>query len=345
MIETDKLQENAASIVVPYSDAYEQAHIEFAAKMWPQKNRRRDPRYNRWKFRGPITGNVDGFLLAVVDGVVVGQLGVIPVDVVLDGKKHPAQWACDLMVDPAFRRQKIGSLLLAHAMSRDMITLGSDPSPAADAAMARVGFRPITGPWKMILPLEPENTIEVRLPPRLRMLAKPMAKILKSYIHFRIRAHQDQGSSIPVRYCSWEEVKPQIVAQRIPFPHIAHDDDFLRWRCEGLPGFSPELTAVTSDHGGFAVFENTPNQLYIYEWAAMDFRELQSLIQILIKYAMEQKSPVISIFSNTPAQRDWLSRMGFFTQRTPTKIIYYPEKLFRGSRYFHYCIYDSDGNL
>ena len=110
---------------------------------------------------------MSGFLLAVIDGRVVGQLGVIPVRLRVGDSETPAQWACDLMVEPALRRKGTGSLLFAAAMARDCVTLGSDPSPAADVTMARMGFQPLSSAWKMFLPLDWSHVLksEVASPP------------------------------------------------------------------------------------------------------------------------------------------------------------------------------------
>ena len=51
--------------ILPYSDEFVKMHEEFSVKLWPNKKRRRSEVYNRWKFRGPENGTVNGLLLAI----------------------------------------------------------------------------------------------------------------------------------------------------------------------------------------------------------------------------------------------------------------------------------------
>ena len=97
---------------VPYSEENAHLHRQFAERMWPQKRRRRLGEYQRWKFRGPTSGPVPGLLLATDGEKVVGQLGLIPVEIRAGDEVLSAQWACDLMVDSEWRRQGIGTMLL-----------------------------------------------------------------------------------------------------------------------------------------------------------------------------------------------------------------------------------------
>ena len=57
--------------IKPYSDEYVKLHGEFSKKFWPDKKRRRVESYNRWKFRGPVKGTVEGLLLALYENKIV----------------------------------------------------------------------------------------------------------------------------------------------------------------------------------------------------------------------------------------------------------------------------------
>lgn len=343
--ELDALLEQADGVVFPFSEEYEKAHVEFAEKMWPHKLRRRIPDYNRWKFRGGAHGPVDGFLLAVIDGQVVGQLGLIPVTLMAGEQRHPAQWACDLIVDPSVRRKGFGSLLLATGMARPMVTLGSDPSPLADAAMTRLGFWPVNGPWQMLLPLKPESEIEIRLPAGLKRFAPWLSTMAAPLIRFQTRKLRRSNHATAVRLGDWMEVAEFISSNDLQSPHILHDSAFLQWRGGGLAGFSPVLESVYSGPDAFAVFQSTPNQFYVYEWHARDFVNALLLFSSIYQLAKERDSHTIIAFANDNDERDWLGKLGFLKKFTPTKIIYYPDSPLSGYGNFHYDIYDSDGNL
>ncbi|MEO8210815.1 MAG: GNAT family N-acetyltransferase, partial [bacterium] len=117
--------------VKPYSDEFVKSHEEFSSKVWPGKMRRRIEVYNRWKFRGPDKGDVNGLLLAINDGKVVGQLGQIPVKLKYGKEIYDAQWTCDVIVDPDLRNAGIGRKMFEFTMKRDMIGLGHNASPSA----------------------------------------------------------------------------------------------------------------------------------------------------------------------------------------------------------------------
>lgn len=341
----EALEKQGEGIIFPFSEQLAEAHSAFAARMWPKKLRRRDPAFNRWKFRGLEQGPVDGLLLAVVDGLVIGQLGLIPVTLFVDGEQIPAQWACDLMVDQEIRRKGVGSILLATGMNRSMITLGSNPSSAADAAMSRLGFKPLRGPRSMFLPLEPTQAINLRLPARYQRLTPVLARCMVPWITFRTRKLRSKLRQYSVKVVPWREVAPLIQELEIVHPHIMHDSAFLEWRCSGKPGFSPELSALKLDTSAFAIFQATPGTFYIYEWFANTYQEAQALFSRIVKLAEEEKSKTIAVVANSEEEQRWLSAFGFFTSREAVKVIYYPDHPLHQFAYFHYCLYDSDGNL
>ena len=51
-----QLLARAEGVIFPYSETFQEAHREFALKMWPQKNRRRDPRLHPLEIPRPGTG-------------------------------------------------------------------------------------------------------------------------------------------------------------------------------------------------------------------------------------------------------------------------------------------------
>src|SRR5690606_6549679 len=120
--------------IKPYSAEFEEAHIQFASKYWT-KGRRKNPEYIYWKFRGNPNTNLPGFILAIDDNKVVGQLGVIPSIISIEDKIYDAQWACDLMVDMDYRGKNVAKQLYDYAHNLKSITLGSNPSAAASKSM------------------------------------------------------------------------------------------------------------------------------------------------------------------------------------------------------------------
>lgn len=294
------------TLVVPYSRDLEAAQAAFATRHWPRKKRRWTPGYLRWKFRGTPEDPVDGLLLAAIDGRVVGQLGLIPVSLALDGAAHPAQWACELMVDPEFRRQRIGSLLFEAALSRPMITLGSDPSTLADAAMTSLGFASLWGSRKMILPLRPLHAVRQRMPRRLRLLSPLLATILRPLIVARLLRVRSTSPAHVAAIDTWSAVADRIAPPSAAEPGVLHDASFLSWRCNGYPGFSEALQSARVGRRGFVLFERTAGPLLIHDWGAESLNEAHSLFRTVLDLATASRNHTIEVNVHSEKERSTL---------------------------------------
>ena len=336
-------------VVTPYDDPLQAAHQRFAAKMWPSKRRRRESRYNRWKFRGPATGPVAGLLLAVSEGEVLGQLGLIPAVLSLDGQSLPCQWACDLMVDSSLRRRGIGSMLFEAALARGMITLGSNPSAAADVTMQRIGFRPLVGPSIAVFPLDPSHVLSWRMPRALAWATPLVGAALRPLLRWRGRrlfAGTRQAGA--VGRGSWRSVAPMIAERqaRQAEPQIVHGDRFLAWRCGGLPEFVDPLEALWTADGSYAIVGAGAPLFYVFDWAASSWEGCIALFATIRAMASEVGALTLQAYANDHEEREWLQRAGFLMLRQPAVILCHPPVKFipRHSR-MRYSIFDSDGNL
>ena len=335
--------------VAPYAEAAADAHERFAAKMWPGKRRRRESRYNRWKFRGAETGPVEGLLLAVSDGEVVGQLGLIPAVLSVDGRRLPCQWACDLMVDSSLRRQGIGSLLFNAALARGTVTLGSNASTAADLTMQRIGFRPVRGPVSAVFPLQPSHVIGWKVPARFEGLRQFLGAAVRPWFRWRGRRMlRQENSAAHVKRGEWRMVT-ELVAKRQaaqPEPYIVHDEAFLSWRCDGLPGFVEPLEALRTIAGGYAIVGRGAPSFYVYDWAAESWQEFIALFGAAAALAVEVGAMTIQAYAHSLAERSWLHEAGFLLLRQPCEILCHPpSRLLPQHSHMRYSIFDSDGNL
>ena len=341
---------NDAIEIVPYSEAVADAHVRFAERMWPMKRRRREDLYNRWKFRGPKSGSVDGLLVAVSAGDVLGQLGLIPADLDVGGTRMRCQWACDLMVDTSRRRRGIGSLLFEAAMTRGIVTLGSNPSAAADATMQRIGFRPVTGPAIAVFPLDPTHALSWKLPAKLAALGTPLATLISPALRWRGR--RMLGDAAPsereVTHGTWNDVAPLVQARqrRSPRPHIVHDDRFLAWRCDGLPGFVEALSTIRGGGVGYAIVGAGSPYYYVYDWGADSWDEFISVFAAVARAAIDARAMTIQVYAAADEDREWLRRAGFLFLRQRCQILCHPpERLLPAHSEMDYSIFDSDGNL
>ena len=95
-----------------------------------------------------------------------------------------------------------------------------------------------------------------------------------------------------------------------------------------------------------AIFEATRSYFYVYDWGAEDATDTQLLFSQVYQLAWQSQSKTILVLANKETEKKTLSRLGFLAMRHPTKVIYYsPGGLTEKQTGFHYCLYDSDGNL
>ncbi|MDP2159174.1 MAG: GNAT family N-acetyltransferase, partial [Flavobacterium sp.] len=167
--------------IVPYGPKWEQAHIAFASKYWT-KSRRKIPDYIYWKFRGRPNQEITSFLLAVENNEVIGQLGLIPVNVRVVDELYEAQWACDLMVDTSYRGKGVAKMLYDEAHKQKELTIGSDPSPAASASMQKNGYLLMTASWKCFFPLNLNEITKLKGINQRFLNVIPNPFLLKYYI-------------------------------------------------------------------------------------------------------------------------------------------------------------------
>lgn len=344
--------DNAAETVTvaPYEEHLQAAHERFASRMWPSKRRRLNVRFNRWKFRGPAQGPVDGLLLAVLKSEVVGQLGLIPASLRIDGESVACQWACDLMVDSTLRRRGIASLLFDAALARGIVTLGSNPSRAANVTMQRIGFRSLDGPTIGAFPLDPAHVVSWKMPARFAALTGAVGAAFRPYFRWRgRRLFEDDARRLDtVTRGSWQTVAGMVAEQqsRQTEPLIVHDKEFLAWRCEGLQGFAEPLDALHTRRGSYAIVGVARPYFYAFDWFARSWEDFVDLFSTIRAMAGDARAMTLEAYAQGPEERSWLRQAGFVLLRHPCEILCHPpSRLLPRHTRMLYSIFDSDGNL
>lgn len=321
-------------------------HEEFSIKLWPTKKRRRSEVYNRWKFRGPEKGTVDGLLLAVSENKILGQLGLIPVTLISEGKEYKAQWACDLIVDHDHRKSGVGNKLFKAALERDMITLGNNPSPKADVLMAKAGFKPFKCGRQMFFPFEPKILVDWAVPKKLSSINPIVARVIKPY--FKLKKKKLLKIESDFYICELNDIE-MLISQRQkndPNPQIKHDKEFLDWRASGFLNYFPKLKCIMSSKGSYALFSHFGVNFNIYEWHCADETDFRSMTSYLFGECEKEKTNMIQTVANSESEMSWLSKAGFIKSRNDEKVIYYSkDDLFKNSDKFYFTLYDTDLNL
>ncbi|MBS1517284.1 MAG: GNAT family N-acetyltransferase [Bacteroidetes bacterium] len=321
-------------------------HEEFSLKVWPGKRRRRVEKYNRWKFRGKEKGDVSGLLLAVSDGKVIGQAGLIPVKLKYGNHIYDAQWTCDLIVDPDLRNKGIGHMLLEEGMKRDMITLGNNPSPGAEKLMLSKGFKAVKSARNMFFPLDPSHLISWILPSKLKFISGFSGSILKHF--FNIKKNRILKSESEFSKCSTEEAAENILycqSKKIQ-PEIVHDIEFLKWRVEGIENYSHRLDSMIKGKKNFAVHSHFLPYYNVYDWYCEDEKTFLEMIAEVFVSALDAGAKTIQIMANSSVEESFLKNAGFIKARnTETVIQYSPSKCIDSADYFYFSLYDTDINL
>jgi hypothetical protein len=236
-------------------------------------------------------------------------------------------------------------MLFAVAMNRGLVTLGSEPSPLADITMSRMGFKPLVGPHKMVLPLDVRGVIGWVLKDRLKPLTTFLSKAVQPLNDLKIKRLSNKPIK-GIRLADWQTVAPLVARYQatIKQPHILHDESYLAWRYS-VP-FKADITTMISTQGGYAICEATPQNYYVYDWHAAHRQEAVSIFTSILQQAQQSGCKHILAYANHEKERKQLIHCGFFQMRTPIKVIYHTaEPILNHSDSFHYCIYDSDGNL
>lgn len=327
--------------IAPYEAVHEQAHIAFASRYWT-KGRRKNPAYIYWKFRGTPGKKMPSFLLALAGDTVIGQLGLVPCDVMIAGMRYDAQWACDLMVDTAYRGKSIAKMLYEEAHRQKSITLGSDPSPAALASMTRAGYEVLKGPGKYILPISIGETIRIKFPrfPLLNKVKNPFIWYLK---------RKGKAQSTEIASTNWKDCMETINAhrQRLNAPYVLHDKAFMQWRAESFASYYEAPHFIRhQDMKSYMCFKRAGNAFYINEWHAESPGIMAAFLRLLVQEALSLGIHFINVPANSEKEEDMLKQLGFFRFRTPTQVIYHCGALesdpLKSFDHFYYTYWDSD---
>ncbi len=325
-----------------YNSDLEQAHIDFASKYWT-KSRRKIPEYIYWKFRRKNNEDLSSFLLAVKDNVVIGQLGVIPADVYVDGKIYESQWACDLMVDNDYRGNGIAKLLYDFAHKQKEITFGHDPSPAAYKSMTRSGYKTIQASYKFLFSVNIGGILK-----------------LKS-IHIPFFNHVP--NLFLLFYWFWSKIRKQLFKkiskeqyQRIndiknvsEFVSTVQDASFISWRYNTFKHYYKGIDTYANENGSSFSGFYADNCYYITNFKIIKLVHFFDIIsQILAQYRKEGLL-TIRLFCNDDNLLKKLPFLGFIKFRTRSKVIFYTENedLIKkiSDKKFYYTYSDSDENI
>jgi len=327
--------------IVNYSPKYEQQHFEFATKLFGKRRKRRNSDYIYWKFRGEPNKELSSFKLAVAEGEIIGQLGLLPCSLKMDSNSIATQWACDLMVDPAYRGKGVTKQLYDEAHQQKPVTLGSDPSPSAEKSMLRSGYQKLESSTKQFIP------IYLGVPLKMKGLPHQFLKSVKNPFLsvYRQRKYQREFKQLDVLNEKHHELF-QMKSQNDL--RIQVDESFKKWRFKKFKDYYPgvKLFNLVSTKTYFSGYHHG-NIYFITDLELENDKDFYAIINFILSFLPEKIDRIR--FQNNNHSKKLGSVLTTIEYSTKTSIIYFTEdkaldKSLKG-RYFYYTHQDSDENL
>lgn len=330
--------------IVNYSPEYEEAHYKFASLMFGPRRKRRNPDYIYWKFRGEVGAEMPSLKLAVSDGEVVGQLGVIPCKIRLDNEVVDSQWACDLMVQENYRGKGIAARLYEKAHAQKVLTLGSNPSPSAEISMLRNGYNKMPGPQKYFVPYHIGTPLRMK-GINVNLFNKTRNPFLSSFLK------KDAASFFRELDVTLEELNSVFVGDNLSEAVSVYvDKDFFRWRYLGFKDYYPgiKLYKMEGEETYFSGYF-MGGTYFITDLKLAEVRHMTKIISFILEMGKEMKWHGIKFLNNDLTKNFPFLRSVAIKYSTDTVIIFHTEKSEIKEKmdklYFYYTLKDSDENI
>jgi len=344
----ERLKKKAQQVIKNFSAETASRHSDFVSVAWPTSISRKDPNYLAWKFRSDSPTEIKNILIAIHNDAVVGQLGLIPVQINTGGKVTDAKWGCNFKVLNTFEGAGYGALLDIQSLRLSDVILGASPTPQSEELKIRLNFKRMEGPFKMAYPIRFLPFVDMKLHGLPLFLRKMIAGIAGLAFRFWFSFNHINFNDTHVENGTYRDVIEQIQNYRstINIPHIVHDQSFLDWRCGHVNPYRTETLSLFTSDGSFILYYPSKSYCYLYEYFFKSTGAMKSLLKKVSSIAAEKNCTGVYAYVNYNEQKQQLSKFGFITFRE--KIVVYghsnnPAITF-GDK-FHLDAYDSDGNI
>jgi len=120
----------------------EEALLSFLRAVYPRSGRKADERFWRWYFtQNPNHDSDDPAVLIALEGErIVGQAGLLPVELRTPSGTSRAAWLVDFITDPQYRRRGLGTRMTRAAMDRYPVCLAAGPNEQSRGVFERLGW-------------------------------------------------------------------------------------------------------------------------------------------------------------------------------------------------------------
>lgn len=325
--------------IVPYGPEWEQAHVEFASQYFTPKRRKR-PEYIYWKFRGEPGKELPSFLLAVEDNKrVIGQFGVIPLEIYEDGKIIPAQGACDSMVDVNYRGKGIAQQFYNRFDTYNRLTFGTGFSVPSQKSLMRYGFKVVDGYQEYAIPVSIGKTLGMRFKAfnAISWLRHPQLWLKSKFMNPR----KD------VKECDFEETVKifEDYNKTLPGAHTNFDRKWLEWRFQPFKRYNTLPTTYKFiDSSDFFTLLIQNEHCYITNYRFAEVRNAKKAILLSFIEGSKLNASFISVTAD-PVMEKAIKGLLKIKRRLPSQVLIKPIPGMEAPKFFNFSYFDNDQHL
>lgn len=284
-----------------------------------------------WQFvehPGRRPGDSANMVLALLDGVIAGAIGILPVRLRYRGQVIDAAYGCELFVDPDTQGHGIGQKLILEVVARYPESLWVNTPPAGARSYAKRGFDGVEPVPFFMLPVHPGHILSSRGKPALGRLLSWSGGLGRMWARMRAGSHRLPAGIFLAEVSRFDEEFTAFQAS-LDDPEIVRpvrDAAYLEWRYRKCP-FGPyrvKAARARDELAGFVVYRVKPSPHgrmgTINELEASPripgLRE--ALLSAAVRDLLDEKPDLIVGVPTAPAQREAFRVAGFLdTGRSP----------------------------
>jgi GNAT superfamily N-acetyltransferase len=288
----------------------------------------------KWQFVDHPLRRIDAFdssfVLAFLEGELVGGIGFMPTTVTLGETEHESAWGCDLFIDPKAQGHGLGKSLIDRIVAAYPNSLWMNYGEAGARSYAGRGFAPVAPVNFMGLPVDPGSMLRGRGRRGLGVLAAWTGPALRTAIRLRLRGFKTPpGVSVAALERFGEEfdgLHRSLCRGRPDLVRPIRTAAYLNWRYADCPYGRHHVRAARQNGEllGYVVFRGVDSTKgrtgLINELEAVDGVSGlgEALAAEAVHSLLDDGANFIKAFPTHASHQALFGRLGFLdTKRTP----------------------------
>jgi len=332
--------------IIYYDTKWEVQHRKFAKKYFNNRRRHIDPKYLFWKYRGPENKSSCTLLLATYNDKVIGQLGVIICQILMNAERYDACFICSLMLDNIYRGNGIAQLLYNKVLEEYDLVFGSNPNPIAWKSEKRFGFKKIMGPSQLFFPFYFSAITEKKIKLLTKILGWLPNPILLSKKNRGLNFDLDKYK-INYHQINYDMLNKIAFKDKI-YPN--HNESYIKWRTEEFSTYQSKSHIFQKNNDFLVFLRYSGNVGFIEKIVYSNFQIIMKVVLSIIKKMQKRKVKEIKFLTCDEKLISYLKQVGFIKFRRSIEIIYCTnnkkfKNLINENTIFEYSLLDSDENI